>query len=181
MDNEKGLVRNMNSRKITIIGCGYVGAATAFSIMQSGLFSEMVLLDVDQKKAEGEAMDIMHGMPFAMPIHIHAGNYDDIADSAIIIVTAGCNQKPEESRLDLVHKNIGIYREIMGEIAAREVEGILLVVSNPVDILTYAAWKFSGLPKQFYIYSMITPRCSTDVENTIRVFVLPYSCSSPIN
>ena len=148
MDNEKGLVRNMNSRKVAIIGCGYVGAATAFSIMQSGLFSEMVLLDVDQKKAEGEAMDIMHGMPFAMPIHIHAGNYDDIADSAIIIVTAGCNQKPEESRLDLVHKNIGIYREIMGEIAAREVEGILLVVSNPVDILTYAAWKFSGLPKQ---------------------------------
>lgn len=148
MDNEKGLVRNMNSRKVAIIGCGYVGAATAFSIMQSGLFSEMVLLDVDQKKAEGEAMDIMHGTPFAMPIHIHAGNYDDIADSAIIIVTAGCNQKPEESRLDLVHKNIGIYREIMGEIAAREVEGILLVVSNPVDILTYAAWKFSGLPKQ---------------------------------
>ena len=137
----------MNNRKVAIIGCGYVGAATAFSIMQSGLFSEMVLLDVDRKKAEGEAMDIMHGMPFAMPIHIHAGDYDDIADSAIIIVTAGCNQKPEESRLDLVHKNIEIYRQIMGEIAARKVEGILLVVSNPVDILTYAAWKFSGLPR----------------------------------
>ena len=76
----------MNNRKVAIIGCGYVGAATAFSIMQSGLFSEMVLLDVDRKKAEGEAMDIMHGMPFAMPIHIHAGDYDDIADSAIIII-----------------------------------------------------------------------------------------------
>ena len=143
----------MNNRKIAIIGCGYVGAATAFTIMQSGLFSEMVLLDVDRKKAEGEAMDIMHGMPFAMPIKIHAGDYDDIADSAIIVVTAGCNQRPEESRLDLVHKNIEIFRQIMGEIAARDVEGILLIVSNPVDILTYAAWKFSGLPRHRVIGS----------------------------
>lgn len=147
------MVRNMNNRKIAIIGCGYVGAATAFTIMQSGLFSEMVLLDVDRKKAEGEAMDIMHGMPFAMPIKIHAGDYDDIADSAIIVVTAGCNQRPEESRLDLVHKNIEIFRQIMGEIAARDVEGILLIVSNPVDILTYAAWKFSGLPRHRVIGS----------------------------
>ena len=143
----------MNNRKIAIIGCGYVGAATAFTIMQSGLFSEMVLLDVDRKKAEGEAMDIMHGMPFAMPTKIYAGDYDDIADSAIIVVTAGCNQRPEESRLDLVHKNIEIFRQIMGEIAARDVEGILLIVSNPVDILTYAAWKFSGLPRHRVIGS----------------------------
>ena len=147
------MVRDMNNRKIAIIGCGYVGAATAFTIMQSGLFSEMVLLDVDRKKAAGEAMDIMHGMPFAMPIKIHAGDYDDIADSAIIVVTAGCNQRPEESRLDLVHKNIEIFRQIMGEIAARDVEGILLIVSNPVDILTYAAWKFSGLPRHRVIGS----------------------------
>lgn len=143
----------MNQRKVAIIGCGYVGAATAFSIMQSGLFSEMVLLDVDRKKAEGEAMDIMHGMPFSMPMKIYAGDYDQIADSDIIIVTAGCNQKPDETRLDLVHKNIEIYRQIMGEIAKRHVEGILLVVSNPVDILTYAAWKFSGLPKNRVIGS----------------------------
>ena len=147
------MVRDMNNRKIAIIGCGYVGAATAFTIMQSGLFSEMVLLDVDRKKAEGEAMDIMHGMPFAMPTKIYAGDYDDIADSAIIVVTAGCNQRPEESRLDLVHKNIEIFRQIMGEIAARDVEGILLIVSNPVDILTYAAWKFSGLPRHRVIGS----------------------------
>ena len=136
----------MNNRKVAVIGCGFVGSATAFSLMQSGLFSEMVLLDVDQKKAEGEAMDISHGMPFAMPMKIYAGDYDDIADSAIIIITAGCNQKPEETRLDLVNKNIAIYRQIMGEIAKRDIEGILLVVSNPVDILTYVAWKLSGLP-----------------------------------
>lgn len=143
----------MNNRKVAIIGCGYVGAATAFSIMQGGLFSEMVLLDVDQKKAEGEAMDISHGMPFSRPMKIYAGNYDDIVDSAIIIVTAGCNQKPDETRLDLVHKNIAIYKQIMGEIAKRHVDGILLVVSNPVDILTYAAWKFSGLARNRVIGS----------------------------
>lgn len=143
----------MMNRKVAIIGCGYVGAATAFSIMQSGLFSEMVLLDMDQKKAEGEAMDISHGMPFSRPMKIYAGTYDDIADSAIIIVTAGCNQKPDETRLDLVHKNIAIYKQIMGEIAKRHVEGILLVVSNPVDILTYVAWKFSGLARSRVIGS----------------------------
>lgn len=143
----------MNNRKVAIIGCGYVGAATAFAIMQTGLFSEMVLLDMDQNKAEGEAMDIMHGMPFAMPINIHAGTYDDIADSDIIIVTAGCNQKPDETRLQLVHRNIEVYRKIMGEIAKRNVQGILIVVSNPVDILTYAAWKFSGLPRHRVIGS----------------------------
>lgn len=143
----------MNNRKVAIIGCGYVGAATAFSIMQSGLFSEMVMLDVDQKKAEGEAMDISHGMPFSRPMKIYAGNYDDIVDSAVIIVTAGCNQKSDETRLDLVHKNIAIYKQIMGEIAKRHVDGILLVVSNPVDILTYAAWKFSGLARNRVIGS----------------------------
>lgn len=136
----------MNNRKVVIVGCGYVGASTAFTLMQSGLFSEMVLIDLDHKKAEGEAMDILHGMPFAMPMKIYAGDYDDIADAAIVIVTAGCNQKPDETRLDLVHKNIEIYRQIIGDIAVRKIEGILLVVSNPVDILTYAAWKFSGLP-----------------------------------
>ncbi len=143
----------MINRKVAIIGCGFVGSATAFSLMQSGLFSEMVLLDVDQKKAEGEAMDISHGMPFSTPMKIYAGGYDDIVDSAIIIVTAGCNQKPDETRLDLVNKNVAIYKQIMGEIAKRNVEGILLIVSNPVDILTYVAWKFSGLPKHRVIGS----------------------------
>ncbi len=143
----------MNNRKVVIIGCGYVGASTAFTLMQSGLFSEMVLIDVDHKKAEGEAMDIMHGMPFAMPMKIYAGSYDDILDAAIIIVTAGCNQGPDETRLDLVNKNIKIYRQIIGEIATRKIEGILLVVSNPVDILTYVAWKLSGLPAERVIGS----------------------------
>ena len=136
-----------NNRKVAIIGCGFVGSASAFALMQSGLFSEMVLLDVDHKKAEGEAMDISHGEAYARPMRIYAGNYDDIADAAIIVITAGANQKPGETRLDLVQKNVGIFKTIIPEIAKRNYQGILLIVANPVDILTYTAQKLSGLPE----------------------------------
>ena len=137
----------INDRKVAIIGGGFVGSASAFALMQSGLFSEMVLLDVDHKKAEGEAMDISHGEAYARPMHIYAGTYDDITDAAIIIITAGANQKPGETRLDLVQKNVGIFKTIIPEIAKRNCEGILLVVANPVDILTYVAAKLSGFPE----------------------------------
>lgn len=143
----------INDRKVAIIGCGFVGSASAFALMQSGLFSEMVLLDVDHKKAEGEAMDISHGEAYARPMHIYAGNYDDIADAAIIIITAGANQKPGETRLDLVQKNVGIFKTIIPEIAKRNYQGILLIVANPVDILTYTALKLSGLPENRVIGS----------------------------
>jgi len=137
----------INNRKVAVIGCGFVGSASAFALMQSGLFSEMVLLDVDPKKAEGEAMDISHGEAYARPMHIYAGNYDDIADAAIIVITAGANQKPGETRLDLVQKNVGIFKTIIPEISKRNYQGILLIVANPVDILTYTALKLSGLPE----------------------------------
>ncbi|HHV31155.1 L-lactate dehydrogenase [Caproiciproducens sp. LBM24188] len=137
----------LNIRKCAIIGCGFVGASCAFSLVESGLFSELVLVDANTKKAEGEAMDLSHGMPFAHPMEIYAGSYDDITDCGLIIITAGANQKPNETRLDLVHKNVGILKtSIMPEITKRSCEGILLVVSNPVDILTYAALKLSGFP-----------------------------------
>lgn len=140
-------MKSVNLRKVAMIGCGFVGSASAFALMQSGLFSEMVLLDADQNKAEGEALDISHGLPFAKPMQIYAGGYDDITDAAIIIVSAGANQKPGETRLDLVKKNVGIFSAIMPEIAKREVKGILLIVANPVDILTFVAQKQSGLPE----------------------------------
>lgn len=136
----------VNLRKVAVIGCGFVGSASAFALMQSGLFSEMVLIDVDNDRAEGEALDIGHGMPLAKPMQIYAGNYDDIKDAAIIVVTAGANQKPGETRLDLVKKNAAIFRSIMPEIEKRNYKGILLIVANPVDILTYIAVKLSGLP-----------------------------------
>lgn len=139
--------REVNPRKAAVIGCGFVGSATAFTLMQSRLFSELVLLDVNMEKADGEAKDIAHGIPFAGQMKIYAGTYDDAADAAIIIITAGANQKPGETRLDLVQKNTAIYQSIIPEIVKRDFGGILLIVPNPVDILTYVALKLSGLPE----------------------------------
>ena len=136
----------INSRKAAIVGCGFVGSASAFALMESGLFSEIVLIDSNRDKAEGEALDISHGLPFAKPIQLYAGGYEDISDAAIIVVTAGAGQKPGETRLDLVKKNVGIFKSIIPEIAKYNKDGILLVVANPVDILTYAAAKLSGFP-----------------------------------
>lgn len=137
----------INIRKVAVVGCGFVGAATAFALMQSGLFSELVLIDSDKEKAEGEALDISHGMPFAKPMDIYAGDYDDITDANLVIVTAGAGQKPGETRLDLVKNNVAIFKKIIPEISKRNFGGILLIVANPVDILTYAAVKISGLPE----------------------------------
>ncbi len=136
----------VNVRKAVMVGCGFVGSASVFSLMESGLFSEIVMIDADREKAEGEAMDISHGIPFAKQMKIYAGDYDDIKDAAIVIVTAGANQKPGETRLDLVKKNVAIFKQIIPEIARREFDGILLIVANPVDILTAVAQKLSGLP-----------------------------------
>ncbi len=138
---------NVNPRKAAIVGCGFVGASIAFRFLQQGLFSQLVLLDANRDKTEGEAIDLSDGLPYAAPMEITAGTYDDIGDCALIVITAGANQKPGETRLDLIGKNTEILRQIIREIRARDFGGILLVVSNPVDVLTYAAWKLSGLPR----------------------------------
>lgn len=151
--NQENRKEQVNLRKAAVIGCGFVGSATAFSLMQSGLFSEIVLIDADMDRAEGEALDISHGVPFSRHMKIYAGTYEDIVDAAIIIITAGANQKPDETRLDLVHKNVAIFRSIIPEIAKRNCEGILLIVSNPVDILTYTAIKLSGFTENRVIGS----------------------------
>lgn len=145
--------KQVDTRKAAVIGCGFVGSASAFALMQSGLFSELVLIDANHDKAEGEAMDIAHGLPFAGQMKIYAGDYDDIVDAAVIIVTAGAAQKPGETRLDLVNKNVNIFKSIIPEIAKRNYKGILLIVANPVDILTYTAVKLSGLPENRVIGS----------------------------
>lgn len=132
--------------KCAVIGCGFVGATSAFALMENGLFNEIVLIDLNQSKAKGEAMDLNHGMPFSRPARIYAGTYDDIRDCSLIIIAAGANQKPGETRLDLVHKNTAIFKSIIAEITARNTECILLVVTNPVDILTYVTLKLSGFP-----------------------------------
>lgn len=143
----------VNIQKVAMIGCGFVGSSAAFSMMRSGIFSELVLLDANRSKAEGEAMDIAHGLPFSRPMKIYAGDYADLADCALIVISAGANQKPGETRLDLVRKNVDIFRSIIPQITAVNREAILLIVSNPVDILTWAAQKLSGLPPRQVIGS----------------------------
>ena len=143
----------INIRKAAIVGCGFVGASIAFRFLQQGLFSHLVLLDANHEKAEGEAMDLSDGLPYGAAMEITAGTYDDISDCALVVITAGANQKPGETRLDLIEKNTAILRSIMKEITARPFEGIVLVVSNPVDVLTYTAWKLSGYPRHRVIGS----------------------------
>ncbi len=134
----------LNQRKVAMVGCGSAGAASCFALMQSGLFSEMVLIDSDQEKAEGEAMDLAQGLTFARPMKIYAGTYEDLKDAAIVIVTASAPIRKGDTRLELVKKNVEIFENIIPEIAKQNEEGIMLVVANPVDILTYAALKLSG-------------------------------------
>ena len=132
----------VNIQKAAIIGCGFVGASSAFSLLQKGIFSELVLIDANKEKAEGEAMDISHGRPYAHPMKIYAGSYDDISDCSLIIITAGANQKPGETRLDLVHKNVAIFKSIIPEITKRGFEGILLVVFGSGTVLDTARFRY---------------------------------------
>ena len=169
---EKNCFNCTNVRKVVMIGCGFVGSACCFSLMQSGLFSEMVLIDADKAKAEGEALDISHGVPFSKPIKIYAGDYDDIKNASLIIISAGANQKPGETRLDLVKKNISIFKLIIPEIKKRDYKGILLIVANPVDILTTVAIKLSGLPESRVIGSgtvLDTARLKYELGNHLNV------------
>ena len=146
----------MNTRKVGIVGCGFVGSSSAFALMQGGLFSEIVLVDVDRQKAEGEAMDISHGVCFVGSAQVVAGDYSDLADAANIVVTAGAAQKPGETRLDLVQKNAKIMTSVIEQINAIDYKGILLIVSNPVDILTAVAQKVSNLPAKRIVGSGTT-------------------------
>lgn len=143
----------MNKQKCAVIGCGFVGASIAFSLVQEEMFSELVLIDINQTKAEGEAMDLSHGLPFVHPMKIYAGTYADLADCFLIIITAGAGQRPGETRLELVRKNVEIFRDMIPQITAVTQDARLLIVSNPVDVMTYAAWKLSGYPPEHVIGS----------------------------
>lgn len=144
---------NTKRTKISIIGAGFVGATSAYALMIGGLASEIVIVDINKEKAVGEAIDLAHGVSFVKPVEVYAGDYKDTADSDIVIITAGAAQKPGETRLDLINKNLGIFKEIVPNIVKYSPNSILLVVANPVDILTYITYKLSGFPKQRVIGS----------------------------
>ena len=137
----------VNIRKAAMIGCGFVGSSSAFALMQSGIFSEMVMIDVNREKAEGEAMDIAHGLPFARPIRLYAELTMTLSMRQSLSLRAGQIRSRTRRGLNLIHKNVEIYKTIIPEIAKRNCEGMLLIVSNPVDILTYTALKLSGFPE----------------------------------
>ncbi|ABY91534.1 L-lactate dehydrogenase [Thermoanaerobacter sp. CM-CNRG TB177] len=132
--------------KISIIGSGFVGATTAYTLALSGIAKTIVLIDINKDKAEGDALDISHGVPFISPVELYAGDYSDVSGSDIIIITAGAAQKPGETRLDLVKRNTMIFKDIVAKLIKVNDTAIYLIVTNPVDILTYVTYKISGLP-----------------------------------
>jgi L-lactate dehydrogenase len=140
--------------RVVLVGTGFVGSSYAFAMLNQGIAEELVLVDLNKDKAEGDAMDLCHGLPFVTsPTKIWFGDYSDCKSADIVVITAGANQKPGETRLDLVEKNTNIYKDIIKAIMDSGFDGIFLVATNPVDILTYATWKFSGLPKHRIIGS----------------------------
>jgi L-lactate dehydrogenase len=130
--------------KVGLIGTGMVGASFAYSLVQSGLASELVLVDLDEARAEGEAMDLNHAMPFVRPMRIEAGGYDRLANSDVVVVCAGKNQRPGETRLDLLAKNAGVFEAIIPKVVQATPEAIILIATNPVDILTEMSAKIAS-------------------------------------
>jgi L-lactate dehydrogenase len=139
--------------RIAVVGTGNVGATFAYTLLISGLASEIVLIDANQAKAEGEVMDLNHAMPLGRPARIWAGGYEDCKNAVITIVTAGSAQRPGETRLDLLQRNTAIFKQIIPNIVRNNPSGIILVATNPVDILTYVSLKISGLPSSKVIGS----------------------------
>jgi L-lactate dehydrogenase len=140
--------------RVVLIGTGFVGSSYAFALLNQGVTEELVLIDLNKEKSEGDAMDLNHGLPFSpAPTKIWFGDYTDCREADIVVITAGANQKPGETRLDLVEKNTNIFKGIVDQVMQSGFDGIFLVATNPVDILSYAVWQFSGLPKERVIGS----------------------------
>jgi L-lactate dehydrogenase len=139
--------------KISVIGAGFVGSTVAYTLVMKGVSSEIVLVDVNLERAEGEAMDISHGAPFAKSSVIRAGSYEDTKGSDVVIITAGTNQKPGETRIDLITRNAAIMRDVAGRVGEQSPNAVILVISNPVDVMTYVARQVTGFPKNRVIGS----------------------------
>ena len=144
----------MKDRKVVLVGTGFVGMSMAYSFLTSGGIDELVLIDVNEEKAIGETMDLQHGLPYARnKLVIKAGGYEECADAEMVVITAGTAQKPGQTRLDMTAVNTKIMKGIVENIMASGFDGILLIASNPVDLMTYVAQKVSGLPKNRVIGS----------------------------
>jgi len=160
------------SRKITVIGAGKVGATIAYTLSLGDIASEIVLIDINKEKVEGEVMDIVQGTSFREPISVIAGEYEDAADSDIVIITSGIGRKPGQTRIDLAQTNVNILKEITPQIVKAAPNALYVIVSNPVDVMTYVFTKISGLPENQIIGSgtiLDTARLRYDLSHHFKV------------
>lgn len=140
------MTTNQGKRKVGVVGTGLVGSSLVYALMIRELATEIVLVDIDNEKATGEMMDFNHGLSFSKPVKITAGDYGDLAEAQVVVIAAGASQKPGETRLDLLARNVKIFRSIVPEVVRHNPAGIILIATNPVDILTYISLKESKLP-----------------------------------
>ncbi len=163
-------------RKVVVVGAGDVGATFAYALMAEGVAEEIAIVDANRDKASGQAMDLVHGLPFVPPVKVTVGEAKDYADADVIVITAGARQKPEESRLQLVQRNVAIVGSIMDEVAAARSNAVVIMVSNPVDVLTYTALERTGWKRERIIGSgtvldtsrfryMLGDHCGVDARN----------------
>ena len=160
------------SRKVTVIGAGKVGATIAYTLSLGDIASEIVLIDINKEKVEGEVMDIVQGTSFREPISVIAGDYEDAANSDIVIITSGIGRKPGQTRIDLAQTNVNILKEITPQIVKAAPEALYVIVSNPVDVMTYVFTKISGLPESQIIGSgtiLDTARLRYDLSHHFKI------------
>jgi L-lactate dehydrogenase len=168
--------------KVSIIGAGNVGMRYAYSLMIAGLTRSIVIVDLDKKRAQGEVLDLASGLPYTSPVEIVCGSYHDLTDSDLVVITAGAKQKPGQSRLELLKDNITVFKEIIPKIIRYAGQAVLLIVTNPVDVLTYAAYKISAKPASRVIGSgtvldtarlrfLLSEHCRVDARN-IHAYIL---------
>ncbi|MBN1290592.1 MAG: L-lactate dehydrogenase [Candidatus Latescibacteria bacterium] len=170
------------ARKVVVVGTGAVGATFAYALAQEGTADEIALVDLNSELVKGQVLDLAHGLPFFPPVHIHAGDVSDYADAHVIVITAGAKQRPGESRLELLKRNAGLIEHITDDITRQNSSAVIVVVSNPVDVLTYVAHKHSGLPHGRVIGSgtvldssrlryLLSNHCGVDVHN-VHAYIL---------
>lgn len=150
--------------RVGIVGAGHVGATTAFASLMTGLVAELVLIDQDSSRANGEAMDLNHAVPFTHPTRVWAGEYADLAGVLVTVIAAGVGQRPGETRLDLRQRNADVFRDIVPKVVEQNPAGILLIATNPVDVLSYLAWKLSGARTMAWIRVACMPISSGNTE-----------------
>ena len=162
------------NNKVVIIGCGNVGMSYAYSLLnQKTYVNELVLIDINKDKVIGEAMDLNHGLAYSpSKINIYAGNYSDCHDAKIVVIAAGANQKEDETRMDLIYKNNSIFKDIIKNVMGSGFNGIFVIATNPVDVLTYQTWKFSGLSHNKVIgtgTTLDTARLRFEISDAINI------------